>query len=435
MQVKVEAAGPCRKRVHVETTAEEIAGDYATVVDEFRKHGRVPGFRKGKAPGAMVERHFARQIVDDLKDRLVPRFYRQAIEEQALNALAVVDVTEIDLSRETGLAFDALVDVPPDFKLPKYKKLTLTRPSEAVTDEEVQEAIDGVCRRFGRYEEATDGEVQDDDLVQVDYDGESDGRRIKDIEGAGPELDEGRDFWLPVGSMSLNFLPGLGEGIKGARVGETRTVDVAFPADYNVEALRGVTAAYTVTVKGRRTQKPQELNEEFVKRMGAESVDAFRAQMREGMERRKHDMAEQAVRDDAARQLLHKADFDLPQTVVQEELSLAVRSMLDRFAQQGATREQIASNQERILEAATQGSTDRVRLGYILARIAEEESVEVTEEDVEARVRSLAERYQVTAEQVRAELEKRHALERLRNDVRSDKAMDAVVAQAKIKEG
>jgi len=435
MQVKVEAAGPCRKRMRVRAMADEIGGEFTTVVAEYRTHGRVPGFRKGKAPAALVERHYARDILESVKDRLVPRFYRQAMEKEGIQPVAVIDVEDVQIRKDEGLAFDVLIDMPPDFKLPKYKKLALTRPSSAVTDEDVGKAIERIQERYGRYADANDGAVADHDLVQMDYEGAVEGRRVKEFAGATAELDEGHDFWMPIGSMSMNFLPGLSAGVVGARVGETRTVEVTFPADFNVESLRGLTAKYTVTVKGRRAPKPAELNEEFLKNLGMESVEALRTRVRQDMQEAAEARAKQALRDEAAKQLLERADFDLPQSVVEEETRLAVRSMLEHVISQGATSEQIEANQERIMQTAAESSKERVRLGYILARIADEEQVAVDEAELTQRLEGLAQRYKMPPEQVRAELEKRNGLERVKSDIRGDKAMELVIENAKIKEG
>ncbi len=121
MNVKMEDAGPCRKLMHVATTVDEVREDYEELLNWFRKGGRVPGFRKGKAPTKVIEAQYRKDITESAKERLVPRFYRAALEEQGVTPVAIVGVQNVEFAKETGLAFDVMIDVPPDFKLPLHQ--------------------------------------------------------------------------------------------------------------------------------------------------------------------------------------------------------------------------------------------------------------------------------------------------------------------------
>ena len=141
--------------MHVATTAEEISSDYEELVDMFRKGGKVPGFRKGKAPARVVEAQYGRDLSEAAQERLVPRFYREALAEQEITPVSIVGVNEVVFSKTDGLSFDVMIDVPPDFKLPKYMKITVKQQAVTVSDDDVQKAFDSVLEQQSRFEDKT----------------------------------------------------------------------------------------------------------------------------------------------------------------------------------------------------------------------------------------------------------------------------------------
>lgn len=429
MKVTTEDAGPCRKLMHIHAEPQEVHDDYEKIVRVFRSEGRVPGFRRGKAPAGVVERHYVKQIAEEAKDRLIPGLYRKALAQEAVTPLAIVDVTQVDFSKENGLGFDVLIDIAPQFKLPRYRKISLVRNTVEVTDEDVEGALKQLLEAHARYEEADEGAVGDADFVMVDYNGE---QPVGEHPGECAELEGGVDFWVMVGGREL--LPGLGQALIGKAVGDTFTFDAGFGDDYNVEAVRGKTVTYTVTIKQRRERRPPELNAEFLKQFEVDTEAALRDRLREDLLQHKTARETGRLKEEIGKYLLGKVKFDLPMSVVQEEMQLMVRDIVDRIARQGATREQIEEQQPRIMETATQASQDRVRLSFILARISAEETIAVSADEVTARIEQMAARYGMEPEKLRSELEKRNSLERLESDLAAEKTMEFLLEQAKIKE-
>jgi len=431
MKVTIEDAGGCRKTLHIDAPAEAVASGYSEVVGTYRKAARLPGFRKGKAPTDLVEKRFAEEIREDARKALVPQMYQQALEQEGIEPEAVVSVDDVVFAKETGITFKVTVDMAPEFKLPKYRKISVKESPVEVLDEEVGRAFDHVLKQHARFEDVTGRPVQDGDLVQVDYRGECEGKPVKDLDPKCEGLGEGGDFWLPIGSQE--FLPGFTEGLTGTELGQTVQIDVHFPEDHSVTAVAGKEVAYTVAVKGIRGQALPELDEEFLKRFEVDSEDALREKIRSDLLETAQEREKSRQKDEIAQYLLKKNDFKLPQAVVDQETQATARSMLERMARSGATREQLREQQQAVLNAAAQESTDRVKLSYILGKIAAEENIAAEEEEIDTRIRTLAAMYRMTPAQLRSDLEERDGLDELAKSIRDSKTLDFLHENAKIK--
>lgn len=432
MRVRVEEAGACRRVLHVEVPADTVAPERESVLKAFAGRARIPGFRVGRAPLSVVERHFDREVLQETQERLVPRFYREAMKSQGIEPVAVVDVRNVRLDKTTGLAFRVTVDVAPDFRLPKYEKIPVSARKAEVEEEAVDRALDRIRESFARYTDVSGRASRAGDLVRVDYSGTLDGKRIADAVPGCAGLGEGKDFWVLLGEPE--FLPGFSKALAGMQAGERKTIAVAFTPDYHVPGVAGKQAAYDVLVKGIRERALPEMNAEFLGALQAESVEALRNRVRGDLLAAANRSETQRRKDEAARYLLDRADFDLPQSLVERQTGLAVRGMVRQIALRGGTREQITARSQEIVSAAAKTSAERVKLSYVLDGIAREEKIEVSEADVDAQIRFLAERHGMTPERLRAELEEADGMDRLRAEIRAEKALDFVLEHAKLKE-
>ncbi|MBN1558550.1 MAG: trigger factor [Lentisphaerae bacterium] len=431
-EVHIEDAGPCRKVMHVRAPTEQVAPDYDDVVRAYRRAGRVPGFRQGKAPAAVVERHYGRQIAEDAKERLVPRLYREALEEAGITPVAIVEVKHVSFAKATGLSFDVVMDVAPEFKLPRYKKLSLKGEKVTVSDEDVEQTLEQLREREAKYEDVTGRPVRDGDLTRLDFTGRVDGKAVGDVEPAAAALSEGRDFWHRVGGDEA--IPGLSEGVKGASEGETRDLSSRFPDDSPYTGLRGREAEFRVTVRGIRERVPPAVDAaDFLKTFDAETPEALRERIRKDVTAYREEGERDRLRGELSRRLIEQCAFDLPQSVVEQETRLMVRETVQRMAMQGGTREQIEQQQDAIYNRAVESSRDRVALRYILSRIADAEHLDAEDAEVEQRIEAMARAHRTPPERLRAEIEKRNGIEGLKSDIRGEKALNFVLEHAKIK--
>jgi trigger factor len=432
MTVEVKSIGPCRKELGIRTDWEAVSADYEGVVGAFVRESAVPGFRKGKAPRNLVEKRYGSAIADETRDSVISRLYRQAMSQEQLSAVAVVAVNDVRFAKGEGVSMRVTVDVPPEFKLPKYRGIPVKGVRIHVTDEAVEKAYQRFLDRMSRFEDVAGRPVRKGDLVLLDHAGTCEGKPLRDLSAECRDLGDGRDVWVLADEPE--YLPGFAAGLTGMQAGERRTLSVNFPADYHVQSVAGRSASYEVTVKQIREKHPPEVNEAFLKMVGAESVDAMKARFRQELERAAKERDLGSRRDQVARHLLVETHFDVPQSVVEQELQMTVRAMVQRIVAQGGTREQIAEHRSSIMDAASRTSTDRVKLGYVLARIAEEEKVAVGPEEVNQRIEMLAQRHGMPAADLRREIEKNNGLEGVEAEIREEKAMAMLVESAKVTE-
>ena len=431
MRVQVEKAGGCRRDVSIEVPADAVASEYSDIVKSYAKVARIAGFRRGKAPVDVVERRFAKEIVEDAKDRLVPRFYREAVENEGIEPVAVIGVRDVKLEKESGLAFVATIDVAPTFKLPKYKKIPLRREPVAVSDKDVDDAITRMREAGARYDDVTGRAAQRDDLVRLDYSATCEGQPLAEAHPDATGIAAGQDFWAMLGEPE--FVPGLVAEIVSMEEGQQKTVTLTFPDDFRIAGVAGKQAEYTVSLKGIRERKLPDIDEEFLKRMEAESESELRSKIKDGLTKRAEQNEQGRLRSEIGRHLMSKTTFDLPLSLVEREQQEMARGMVQNLAMQGGTREQIEQHRDEILKAAAQQSLERVKLSYILDRIADAEDLQVADSETEERIEELAARRNTTPERVKSELGENGGMDWLKDQVRAEKTLDFLLEQAKVK--
>lgn len=431
MKVTIERSSGCRHILGIEVPADRMSEDYEKVVRSYQSEARVPGFRKGKAPADVVEKRFGKNIVEDAKEHLVPKFYQEAVEQEDVKVAAVVGVDDVELGKASGLAFKVHVDLVPGFKLPKYKKISLKAQPVDVSDEDVEKAQSDMLERYSRYEDIDGRPVALGDLVQVDYRGTSDGKPLEEIAPSCQDLGEGTDFWIPTGESE--FLPGFNAAIVGQSCGDSVSVDVVFPDDFHTEEVRGRTAVYEVAIKALREMRKPDLDETFLKNFDVTSEEELKEMIRKSLVDAAEAKETSRQRDEIAEFLLAKTSMDIPEAVVAREANAIMRSMIEGAVRQGAQKEEVHQRMEQITASAQEAGAKRVKLSYIAAEIAKVEELSVTEEDVDGHITAMAARYGMTGDQLRAELEKRETIDDLRSDVLSDKVFGFLLENAKIK--
>ena len=400
VEKKVEK-NECVVSLTIQADADEIRADYKKVLNTFVREGRIPGFRPGKAPLEVVMRKFSSEIQQEAQSACFRSLYPKAVEEAKIDPLAVEGVTESVFSPETGITFTVLVEVRPEYKLPKYKGLSIKHGDATVKDEDVTARVEQIRTQFATYEDAAEGTAAaEGDFVQFDYSGTLDGKPLAEIVADKPAICEAKGFWVQL--EEGQFLPEVLDALKGMKPGEEAEVKVKFAKeDATPEPLRGKKCLYQIKLLALRSRKLPD-DEAFAKAAQTESFEKIRANVRETMEKQATEAELNSRRDQAVELLLKKADFDVPPMLVQRQAD----AFLNRFAQQmqmaGVTADYIKENRESILKNATDAATRQVRLSYILADIAEEEKIEVDEKD-----------------------------EQKREQLRAEKTLDFILAQAK----
>ena len=431
MTVTVENLAPCKKLVRVEVDAAAVDEAFQAVTKDFRKQAALPGFRPGKAPEHLVVKKYETEITDEVKRKLMGDSYRKAIEEQKLDVLGYPDIEEIQFGRGQALQFAATVETSPDFQLPDYKGLPVRREAKTVTDADVSRALDLLREQRVDYATVT-RPAQPGDIAVVNYTGTSDGKPLTEIAPTAKGLTEQKGFWVEMKADS--FVAGFADQLQGASAGDRRTVNVDFPADFAPKELAGRKGVYEVEVVEVKEKRLPALDDALAKAMGAESFEKLQAGVRADLENELKFKLSRDVRAQLVKELMLRVNFDLPESAVAQETKNVVYNLVNENAKRGVSRETIEKEKDAIYSAAASNAKDRVKLQFLVQKIAEKEDIKVAQEEILRRVQTLAAMYQMPPDKFIKDLQKRNGFIEIYDQLAHEKVLEFLETNAKVEE-
>lgn len=431
MNVTVENLAPCRRLVRVEVEAEAVDAAFSKVTADFQRQARFPGFRPGKAPRDLVTRTYAKEIEEEAKRKLISDSYSKAIEEQKLRVAGKPDIEEIQFGRGESLQFAATVEVVPDFTLPEYRGIPVKRDPQTVTDEDVNRAVGVLRERVAAYADVA-RPVQNGDFVVMNYSGTCEDKPLTEFAPTAKGLTQQTNFWMEVKPES--FIPGFTDQLVGAQKGEHRTVTVDFPADFVAPELASKKGVYDVEIVQVKEKAVPELSEEFAKAYGAESVEKLVEGVRRDLQNELDYKKTRALRNDLVRSLLNRVQVDLPESVVLAETRNVVYDIVRENQQRGVSKEIIDSQKDEIANLASNSARDRVKAGFILSRIAEQEGIKVSEQEMAQYLVYLAQQNQIKPEKLIKQLRERNGIPEIHERILTTKVLDFLQKHARIED-
>jgi len=431
VNITVENLAPCKKLLRVEVDAKAVDEAFDAVTKDFQKQASLPGFRPGKAPRAMVLKKYEPDIKTEVKRKLIGDSYRKALDEKKIAVIGYPDIEEIQFGRGQTLQFAATIETAPEFQLPEYKGLPAKREAKSVTVADVDRAIELLARQHTKFETVA-RELRLGDIAVVNYTGTCDGRPITDTAPTAKGLTEQKNFWVDAASDS--FIPGFADQLIGAKAGDKRTVNVNFPADFVTKQLAGKKGVYEIEVVEVKEKVLPPIDDAFAKKYDAENLPKLREGVQRDLENELKYSQAKAVRGQIIRALLTATNFDLPETAVAHETRNVVYDIVRENSQRGVARDLIEKQKDEIYSAATQSAKERVKLSFLIQRIAEKEGLQVSQDEVLKRVQSLAMAYQIPLEKFLKDLQKRNGVRELYDQIAHEKVLAFLEQNAKIEE-
>ena len=431
MNVSVENLAPCKKLVRVELDAAAVDAAFAAVTKDIQKQANLPGFRPGKAPRAMVEKKYDAEIKDETKRKLIGDAYRQAIAEQKISVVGHPDIEEVQFGRGQTLQFTATVETAPEFQLPEYKGLPATLETKSVTDADVDKALEMLRGQHASFNTEA-RELKNGDIAVVNYTGTCDGKAITELAPTAKGLTEQKNFWIETEGGS--FIPGFAAQLAGAKAGDKRTVNVDFPADFVTKELQGKKGVYEVELVEVKEKVLPVMDDELAKKFGAENLEKLKAGVRTDLENELKYSRSKNLRGQVVKALLDQVNFDLPETAVAQETRNVVYDLVRQSTQRGMNRDLIEQQKDEIYAAAAGNAKERVKLAFIVGRIAQQEKLEASQEDVLKRAQQLAMMYQMPFDQFIKDLQKRNGVNELYEQVLHEKVLELLEKNATITE-
>ncbi len=431
MNITVETLAPCKKLVRVELDAKLVDETFATITKNFQKSAALPGFRPGKAPLPMVVKKYDAEIKDEAKRQLIGDSYRKALDEKKINAIGYPDIEEIQFERGQSLLFAATVETAPEFELPEYKGLPVKRDNRVVVDVDVDRALELLARQQVKFETVA-REVRDGDVAVVNYTGTVEGKPITDLAPTAKGLTEQKNFWVDV--IPDSFIPGFALQLKDAKAGDKRTVNVEFPADFVTKELATLKGVYEVEVVEVKEKILPAIDDAFAKSYGAEDLAKLREGVRRDLESELKASQEKSIRNQLLGGLLGKVTFDLPEAVVAQETRNVVYNIVQENSKRGVARELIEQQKDQIYSAAASSAKDRVKLSFLVQRIAAKEGIQVSQDEVIHRVQALATAYQIPVEKFIKDLQKRNGVNEIYEQIAHEKVVRLLEQNAQFEE-
>ena len=415
VNVQQNSLSATRTTLVVTLDQSEVAAEHQAVVSEFSKQARIPGFRPGKAPAAMIVRRFAKEIAEEFKQKIVGKAYRSGLEESKLDVLNVVNVEEGTIATGTPAIITITVDIRPEFTLPDYTNLPTEITSTDATD--------------------ADRPAQKSDYVKLAYEGTIDGQPIADLAPDKQLYGKVPQTWEEVEGTNEGVIPGLGKQLAGLKPGDKQDVAITFPAEFPaVPALAGKSAVYKVEVQEIRERVLPALDAEFFKSQQVDDLAGLQAQVRANLKGQKDYQNRAAQRRQVTEALAAKVDFPVPDSLVESETQGVLRQFIEENMRRGVPQEQFEKDKKELFEGAKKAATNRVKMQLVLAKIAEAEKLTVESSDIDEFIyRESARTQQKPEKLVKTLTTDREQLRAVQQNIIFDKAVDFLVSKATVK--
>ena len=428
MKVKVENIKDKANEVKLEFTVEAQKFEEA-IQDVYKKNAKyfnIPGFRKGKAPFKMVEKAYGIQIFyEDAFNEIAGEAYVKGLEDNKIEAVSKpeIDIKQIEAGKD--LIFTAVVQTKPEVTLGDYKGIELKKVEYNVTDKDVEHELEHIAEHNARLVAVEDRPVEKGDTVVIDFEGFVDGKAFKGGKAENHELEIG----------SGKFIPGFEDQIVGMKIDEDRDIKVTFPEEYPAKELEGKEATFKIKLHEIKKKELPEINDEFAKDASEfDTLEDWKKSIREKQEKANESKAKFEMEDAAIETVCKNAKVDIPSGMIETQLDNMEKDISSRLNYQGMNLDQylqmIGKTKKEFRDENKEQAEKQVKTSLVLEAIMKDAKVEVTEEEIDAKIKEMAEMYGQKEEEVKQNPELRRYVE---ESLKSEKTIHYIVDNAKIK--
>jgi trigger factor len=434
MNIVVDKQPKCVATLQVEIPADKVREQRDQIVRSFAGKARIQGFRPGKAPRAIVEKRFEKEITEELNERLVNEAFDQALAQESLKVLDFGNPENLTHLPDGGLSFVSKLTLAPEVQLPEYKGVAVTVPPPDVPQEDVDAQLKALQERFADFKEVEGRPVAMGDFAVIDYRSTVDGTPTEEFLGKSAGYIAGREgFWIRLDEKT--FLPGFSAQLEGANAGESREITITLPEDFPLEGLRDKNLVFSTTLKEIKEAQLPELDDALADKLApgqsmAEITDIIRQNMQVERKRRIDDMKVNQI----VAHFNSLVDFELPDQLVTQETQTQADSMVNRGVQAGMTEEEIESQQNEIFASAGQLAVTNLRTNFILQEIARTEKIVVSDNELVNHLIQVAQSRKILPKKFIKDLQRSGRLPSVRHSILIGKTIDFLVEHAQVAE-
>jgi trigger factor len=426
-----------------------VAKHQETLVQQYSKQARIPGFRKGKVPASMVRNRFSSEITSDVVEHLVPQYFREAVVKGGFRPVSQPHIYGLEFTPGEPIKFKAAFEVLPEFELGDYKAIKVEKPDVTITDEQIDHELNLLQEKQASFDPVDEERgAEKGEFVQVSFearpknlaDDEAEAESAEEKDAAAESPNQKAADAQPVQMEEVlveiggaNTIPEFTKNLAGAKAGDERSFEVSYPEDFYDKRLAGMVFDYKVKVNAIKKKTLPELNDEFAKELSPDfqSLGDLKQRFRENMEAELKHKTEHEAKDKLIEELLAKHDFPVPRSMVEHQIDLRLERGLRALAAQGMKTEDMRRMDFGRLRAGQEEfATKEVKSSVLLAKIAIKENIQVSDEELNNEIEAMAAQMQQPVEEVRKRLTEDNAVERLRDRMRSEKALNLLYSNS-----
>ena len=427
MQVTLENEKENVVKLDITVPAKEAADAYNNAVRRISQYVNIDGFRKGKAPRDMVERHVGvERIKQEALEGLMPKVLSQAIDENKLDVITQPYITSYDFTVGQDLKVTAKVETRPEVTLGEYKGITLEVEDSPIAEDALDKAIDNLRTQHSETKIITDRATIDTDIVKIDFDGSVNGEKIKGGEGKNYPLDLAHS----------NFIPGFAEQLVGKNLNDEFDIEVTFPEDYHDETLKGQKAVFKIKINEINEKIKPELTDEFVQKVGPfKTVDELKADVQKYLEEARENTNKNNSENEIFKKVIDNAIVEIPQSMIDREAQSLLAEYKNRLAAQGISWEMItkAQSEEELTKNINEDAKIRIKNSLVIDKIAKTENLTLERSDLDKKFAELSAAYRISQQDLYKQIAKNpEILSSLSQQAMNDKVRDFLVKNNKI---
>ncbi len=421
MTVEIVEVSSSKRDLAVEVPAEEFEREVDELARDYARNLKVPGFRPGKVPLSIIRQRYGGDLQKEAAQKIMERSWKNAVEEHKLHPLAQPSVKELDNKPGSSLKFKMSFEVLPELEVKDYKGVSVTLPPAEVTDENVNQELESLRDQHAQFVPVDGEEARDGHYLTVTIDGQFEGETRTNHED---------DVTLVVGHPQTNAE--FSEHLRGAKAGETRVFEVSYPEDYHRKRFAGKKVQYAVLVKDIKEKQLADLNDDFAKDIGSDSLEALRAKVRDELITQARQNAEKKAREELLDSIMQRHALEVPECLIQNELEAQAQRIANNLAYQGIDINKTSIDWKKVFEEERPRAEKSVRRSIFLDAIARQEGIEVTKEEIDAEIEKLADGTSKSAAAWRAQFEKEERIQSFEQHLRQNKALDFIYRNANI---
>jgi trigger factor len=410
----------CKHTLEITVPADEVEAETGRAVASVQQRAKLPGFRPGKAPAAIIRKQFASDIRKQVLESLIPKYLHNRFEAEDLKVVGQPDITEVHLDPGEPLRFKAEFEVVPQIELQDYKALTVPYHDPEITDEDVAKRVEELRHQKAEYINEDPRPIQDGDFAVLSLES------LGGVDGPPVKQDE---LSLEVGGGDT--LEGFSENLRGMTPGEEKEFDLTYPEDYGQAKLSGKTVRFRMHVKGIRRKELPEINDDFAQDLGDyRTVDELREAVRKSLFSQRQFEAQREAKDKLVEKLVDQHDFPVPETFIDRQIQNRVEQRVRALAEQGLDPKSLNLDWKKLKESQRDKALREVKASMVLSRISEREAISATRDEVDREVDRVARQQREPFAAVRLRFEKDGTLGRIASHIQTEKTLSFLFEHA-----